>query len=407
MLILLDTIFLKNLYLNMYPFTFHKFNLVQNYYSFEYLIVVLSLLILLIIPRYAKLFWNIDKKPYLFSKEIKERVLTVDILKGIAILGVVIIHSFFILIYFSPNRYLSVFEIISFSFLNNLLRFVIAVFLFTSGLLLKPFVWTKKAVFVFYKNKFVRIIIPYMILTIFFWLIGYKKEHTLADLLLTGDVVTPLYFIPLLLQFYLIYPILDIIRKFSPRLLLVLALLISLFSYLNPVSWRWLNIVLFWPYLVFFVYGMLRKNILIQKTSSKWNELVYICVFLQLLIIFSLIFVGIDIKFFRYFTLYFYNTQYVFGFAVILSLFKFFKENQNLLNNMVRNSLAKLGKISLWIFLLHYPILEFLFNKIYLNEKHVIIDILVNNLLTLIIVIPLSYLLDKIYTTLVKAIKLN
>jgi len=149
-------------------------NLISTYIYFllEYSVVLIGTFILIFIPRYNKLFWNIDDNTKPLAKS---RISTIDSLRGISIIGVVIIHSCYLL----AKTEISVYEIINLSLINNLFRFVIPLFLFTSGLLLKLFIWTRKSIFEFYKSKFIRIVIPYFLVTLILYLIGYIENKSL------------------------------------------------------------------------------------------------------------------------------------------------------------------------------------------------------------------------------------
>ncbi len=367
-------------------------NLISTYIYFllEYSVVLIGTFILIFIPRYNKLFWNIDDNTKPLAKS---RISTIDSLRGISIIGVVIIHSCYLL----AKTEISVYEIINLSLINNLFRFVIPLFLFTSGLLLKLFIWTRKSIFEFYKSKFIRIVIPYFLVTLILYLIGYIENKSLLDLLITGEAAIPLYFVPLLLQMYLIYPILDYFRKINPNYLVKISILISVISYLLPFTWNFFGITSFFPYLIFFVYGMVRKNILYDKISPKWKELIYIYFIIQIFIIYRILSINIDNKFFDNITLSFYNTQFYFGFAMIFTLYKYLN-GKNWISKKINHSMSSIGKISLWIFLIHFPIQEFIFNFIKFSNQIIFIQVIINTILTLIITVPISFLLNRVYS---------
>lgn len=363
---------------------------VYIYFLFEYTVILIGTFLLLFFPKYINIFWNIDKNKQ--PKSSINRVNTIDSIRGISILGVIVIHSCYLLY----KTEISVDDTIILSLINNLFRFAIPVFLFTSGLLLKPFVWTKKSIFKFYKNKFIKIVIPYFLVTLILWIIGYTKNQSLFSLLLTGEASVPLYFVPLLLQMYLIYPLLDFFRKVNPYYLVKISFLISIISYLIPFIWNFWGITLFFPYLIFFVYGIVRKNILEEEVSSTWTELIFTYFIIQVLIIYRLISLNINEDFFDSISLSFYNTQFYFGFAMIFTLYKYLNE-KSWISKKINPSMASIGKISLWIFLIHFPIQEFIFNFIKFSNQIIIIQLILNTILTLIVTVPISLLLNKVY----------
>lgn len=353
----------------------------------EYLFVIISLIILLVIPRYSRGFWSIDTNN---SIEYKNRLQSIDTMRGIAILGVIIIHTCYLLLY----KYNGIAETIALNFINNIFRFAIPVFLFSSGVLLKKFIWDGKYIFEFYFSKFIRIGVPYILVNIFLWLIGYNNSAPLWQLILTGGMAVPFYFIPVLFQLYLLYPILDYIRNINPRYLLLGSLVISILSFFMPNTWSIGGFPLFSQYLIFFVYGMLRKDILDNKISNIWVELILIYIILQFIFIISMIYNNTDINILR--LLSFYNFQLILGFGFIFTVFKYLESN-NLGSKSVQKLFSPIGKLSLWIFLFHFPIQEFLFKNMPYTDMGIIPAFIHNFSLTLIISLSLAYIINKIY----------
>jgi len=353
----------------------------------EYLFVIISLIILLAIPRYARIFWvtNID-----FPSKDKDRLQSIDAMRGVAILGVIIIHTCYLLLY----KYNGIAEIITLNFINNIFRFAIPVFLFTSGLLLKKFIWQKNYIFNFYFSKFIRIGIPYIMINTILWQIGYNTSAPLWQMILTGSTAVPFYFIPILFQLYLLYPILDYIRNISPKYLLIISFGISIFSFFMSNTWYIGDFPLFTQYLIFFVYGMVRKDIFANKISNIWIELIFIYIILQFIFIISMIFNNIDIDILR--LMLFYNFQPILGFGFIFSIFKYLQSNI-FGAQFIQKLFSSIGKLSLWIFLLHFPIQQFLFNNIQNIDIGIILALIHNFGVTLIISLSLAFITDKIY----------
>lgn len=357
----------------------------QSQFLLEYLVIITGTIILLFIPRYAQLFWNIDTQPI---KTPQNRLTSIDTLKGIAIMGVIIIHTCYFLMLQDNNT----FDIIALSVINNIFRFAIPVFLFTSGLLLKPFIWDRGSIIYFYGSKIIRIAIPYIIITTILWKVRYSGDITLPKLLLSGEAAIPFYFIPVLFQLYLLYPLLDYIRNISPKYLLLGALVISLISFLLPNTWYVWDIPLCGQYLIFFVYGMVRKNIFTEAPSSVWRELIWIYFALQALIIILLPYLNLSIIK----SLSFYNVQLFFGFAIIFTLWNYLQKS-NPMAKVVQNIFTPLGRISLWIFLFHFPIQQIIFILYPFSNQLLIIQIILYTLITLIITLPISFGFAYIY----------
>jgi len=363
-------------------------NLISNtQFIFENLFVIFSIIILLFIPRYANIFWNIDFNYNLIHiKRLKQ----IDAIKGISIIAVILIHT----TYFLYSEYIETNSIIAINLINNISRFAIPVFLFTSGLLLKPFIWNKKYIFNFYFSKFIRIGIPYILVNLVLWQIGYNNSTPLWKLLITGDMAVPFYFIPVLFQLYILYPLLDYIAKLSSQYLLLGSLMISILSFFIPDTWNLYDFPLFMQYLIFFVYGMLRKDILNNKISNIWVELIIIYLTLQAVFIIPLIYNNTEISIYKH--LYFYNFQLILGFGFIFTMLRYFQSNK-LGADFIQNIFAPIGKISLWIFLLHFPIQQYIFNIFYKSDFNLIYNLTQNFILTIIISIPMSWILGNVY----------
>jgi surface polysaccharide O-acyltransferase-like enzyme len=354
---------------------------VQIQFLLEYLVIITGTIILLFTPRYARLFWNIDTQN---SKITQKRIPAIDTLKGIAIIGVIIIHTcYFLMLQYNTN-----FDIIVLSVINNIFRFAIPVFLFISGLLLNPFIWNRGAILYFYGSKIIRIAIPYIMLSIILWKVGYSGDSNLPKLLISGEAAIPFYFIPVLFQLYLLYPLLDYIRNRSPKYLLIGALIISLISFLIPDTWYIWGIPLCGQYLIFFIYGMVRKNIFTEAPSSIWRELIWIYLGLQALIIILLPYLNLSETIVK--SLSFYNVQIFFGFAVIFTLWNYVHKSSPM-SKILQNIFTPLGRISLWIFLFHFPIQQIMFMLQPFPNQLLLVQIILYTLVPLTITLPISF----------------
>jgi surface polysaccharide O-acyltransferase-like enzyme len=359
-------------------------------FALEYIFVGISLIILLCIPRYAKIFWHIESRASMGLNKNSSRLQIIDTIRGMSIIAVILIHSCYLLLY----KYNSTLDVIILNFINNISRFAIPVFFFTSGLLLKKFVWNKKYIFNFYFSKFIRIGIPYILVNITLWLIGYNNSTPLWKFIITGNMEVPFYFIPVLFQLYILYPVLDYMRQISPQYLLLGSLIISVISFFIPPTWALYDFPLFTQYLIFFVYGMLRQDVLNNKISNIWVELIIIYLFLQSIFITSMIYINTDINIFRLF--YLYNFQIILGFGFIFTILGYLQSNKPG-SKFMQYFFAPIGRLSLWIFLLHFPINQILFTKIINSDIYLAYGLIHNFILTLIISLFLSFVLAKIY----------
>ncbi|KMT21180.1 acyltransferase [Clostridium cylindrosporum] len=144
----------------------------------------------------------------------KKRIYEVDILRGIAFLAVVLQHSLAGFIYDSN---LKVYESITSSLLLNIIRFAVPLFVVMTGFSLY---YSDKGngYLEFIKKRFNQIILPYLLWTVvydlFMFLITGMKVKGLYDTLIeylkyvfTGTASYHLWYMVMIIQFYLIYPI--------------------------------------------------------------------------------------------------------------------------------------------------------------------------------------------------------
>ena len=142
---------------------------------------------------------------------MKERIKSIDSLRALAILGVLLIHT--------TTRTLeaSGFNISGFSwtlFLNQIARFAVPLFFIISGFVLE-LSYRPESYWSFIKRRFSKIFIPYAVWSTFYYLIIYNQNHdNFFKVILTGDSSYQLYFIPTLCIFYLLYPLVHKVYKF-------------------------------------------------------------------------------------------------------------------------------------------------------------------------------------------------
>ncbi len=130
---------------------------------------------------------------------LKPRNNMVQIIRAIAIIAVVLIHT-------TPKT--SMFQI----YLRPFFNFSVSTFLFLSGYLTKieNDNWGK-----FYKKRLVRVLIPYVIWTILYSipLLHGKGLNMVPYYLLTAKATTPLYYIFVYVQFVLLTPLIGMLAK--------------------------------------------------------------------------------------------------------------------------------------------------------------------------------------------------
>ncbi|RJE88505.1 acyltransferase [Paenibacillus sp. 1011MAR3C5] len=146
------------------------------------------------------------------------RLSEIDLVRAIAIIGVLAVHatSFStveMLVY--PNSYPV------YNFINIFLKFGTPVFIFLSSFVLflnyyhRPL--SKDTILIFYKKRWIHIIIPYLVFsTIYYLLVYFTRDPAVlptnplldfAQKIGTGTAYSHLYFVFISIQFYLLFPI--------------------------------------------------------------------------------------------------------------------------------------------------------------------------------------------------------
>ena len=152
---------------------------------------------------------------------------SIDILRSIAILAVVGIHTStqtFAASGFNANDFtLSI-------FINQILRFAVPLFFAISGFSLTVS-FKEGNILSFYKKRVSKVILPYVIWSLFYWNFVYVNHgESFPEALLKGSASYQLYFIPSLLIFYLIFPYLMKFYNFiSGKVFLITAGLIEIY----------------------------------------------------------------------------------------------------------------------------------------------------------------------------------
>lgn len=179
---------------------------------------------------------------------------------------------------------------------NQLARFSVPMFLILSGFLLFQSDLTDGLLPLsqFYRKRFRRILLPYILWTIFYSLIlhyyfnGTQNAHMiLPDMIrhfFLGNGFTHLYFVVIIIQLYLLYPFMRNTFKAYPGICLLLSLLVSficqLLLYLHavnaihlPVYHGEIYLIAFPVWLFYFILGMflaLKDQDLEQSGKLSW-----------------------------------------------------------------------------------------------------------------------------------------
>ncbi len=199
----------------------------------------------------------------------------IDVLRIVAILAVIGIHT--------STRILEVvkFDISGYIFVfifNQAIRFAVPLFFLISGFVLELNYRHANHYISFLKRRVSRIVIPYLFWSIIYYYFVYTI-HTinLPHTILTGDASYHLYFIPSIIIFYLLFPILHkyqsfflsrntiIILGFVQVLLVAYTYYILPLPFYNPISIALLNYFMF----VFGMYISKNSNTLLLVKNDK------------------------------------------------------------------------------------------------------------------------------------------
>ncbi len=152
----------------------------------------------------------------------KPYIKAIDSLRIISILAVILIHT--------TTRTLeaSHFNLNSFNFtllLNQVSRFAVPLFFAISGFVLEMNYTNHQNFLSYLKKRVSRIFIPYLFWSTLYYFFIYKVHSVnFLQAILTGDASYQLYFIPSLLIFYLLFPLIHKIYKFISNKWIVIVL---------------------------------------------------------------------------------------------------------------------------------------------------------------------------------------
>ncbi len=292
----------------------------------------------------------------------------IDLLRVLAILGVILIHTTTLSLNVSGYHV----EKTAWSlFLNQTARFAVPLFFLISGFVLELNYKEKVNYATYFKKRASKIIIPYFFWTAFYFVVINK--FPLSDLLsfsfakniLLGIASYQLYFIPTLIIFYLLFPIfhkaLPLLSKkiiFFPLVLIQIIIL--------AVDYYILNLPVITPFRVaaasylLFLGGMIashhKEKILtfIEKNARLFFTLFFfstIFVFLQSQILF------LQTRKIGYIYSQYHIANYIFTLLLTGLLFYYFDQHQRF-----KNYIVLFSRLSFFVFFVHVAILSSIWN---------------------------------------------
>ncbi len=218
---------------------------------------------------------------------MKNRVFELDFVRVVAMFSVIAIHVSSTYIYSGSNMHLLGMNLAF--ILNQVTRFAVPLFVLLSGISI-GLGTTGTNVPEFYKNRFIKIGIPYVIWSILYILynnhadLGAIDLQTILRTILLGQAAPHLYFVVIIFQLYLLVPLLKKFATLYPIKSVLISFIISygiqeefyflkydlnlIPNIIRPYLW-----LLFPTWIFYFVFGLVIANdnflMLIQKVASK------------------------------------------------------------------------------------------------------------------------------------------
>lgn len=172
------------------------------------------------------------------DKQLLLNPIATTVLKGLAILAVIVIH-YFSLIKQSPFWNNSDWQWQA-VFIDRFTRLSVPLFVALSGYGLSQKYFKNLNLVEFLKNRLLKLLPPYVLWSVFYfffaWLYyGWQMTNSIGgftELLILGRVDYHLYFVPMIFQLYIFFPLLFLIWKKSPLLTLI-------FAFATQATWLW------------------------------------------------------------------------------------------------------------------------------------------------------------------------
>lgn len=311
-------------------------------------------------------------------------------MRAIAILAVIAVHT--------STRVLeaTLFNVQGFTFtffINQAARFAVPLFFMISGFVLELNYPFHSNYLSYFKKRFSRIFLPYLFWSaIYYYLIYTTHTINFGNTLLYGAASYQLYFIPTLLIFYILFPLVHILYKFIANKWVMISLgivqlaLLYQTYYVRPLSIPYpfaIALLNYYPFLLGMVAS--RHQDFLQKIS-KWKILSGILFAIFATIVFL---EGKTLYLKTHNYLYFY-TQWrpsILLYTIVTAILLYSLFNKQNLNEKIIKTFSKL---SFFVFFIHVIVLEQFWNVI---GKKIIGGEIIFNFLFFFAVAGVSYLI--------------
>lgn len=215
--------------------------------------------IILIVPKLREVFFRSPNHPNASAQKLPERDRRLDAGKAVAMLAVIVVHGAYMFTAHEPETLPAAVRIT-----NNLFRFAVPWFLMVTGIVLPERLSSPSDVLRFWSKRFAFVGIPYLFMTLLIAVFSRADPATTLSWIATGKALLPYYYILVLLQCYLLFPLMTRIR--NERWFLPVAFFISFASFLAPHTWYVIGFPTVWQYLFFFCFGMhIRGSVLAHE----------------------------------------------------------------------------------------------------------------------------------------------
>ena len=289
----------------------------------------------------------------------------VDILRTIAILAVILIHTT------TKTIAVSHFDLnnISFAvFLNQAARFAVPLFFMISGFVLELSYPFHTNYIAYLKKRLSRIFVPYVFLSTIYFLFIYPKHGVVNYFLalIGGTASYQLYFIPALLIFYLIFPLIHkYYSVFSKKGVIILLGIVQIL--LLYIDYYVVTIPLFYPIIIailnyyVFILGVVFSHHTDELSIflKRWKNLIFA---LTLTLAFSVFLEGKNLYLKTHNYLYIYSqwrpSVLIYTIFIAGSLYELF--NRDFSNVKIIKTFSRL---SFFVFFIHIIIHEFIWQN--------------------------------------------
>ncbi len=297
--------------------------------------------------------------------QIKERYYdrSIDILRSLAIMAVVLIHTTTTTIQASSN------DLTDFSFslfLNQAFRFAVPMFFIISGYVLELNYDFHSSFITYFKKRVTKIIIPYVFWSLLYYVFIFKNQpESFLRAIFYGEASYHLYFIPSLFIFYIFFPLLHkfIHILYKPIILFIFALVQTIpliydyyykpLPFLHPVSIVILNC---FP----FIYGMVfaKKREVIDNLIHRLRHLLIPLIFLLAIFIYTEG-KGRYFKTSNYLSFYSQWRPSVYLYSLLLtSVLQYYLRKKQFYSRIIKT----ISKLSFFVYFVHIAVLTYLWN---------------------------------------------